>query len=133
MNKRIITAALALIGLSSLSSCILYQGVQIFIRDEYPGPRPAMVIKDVNGKPASNNWKSTPADQLPPSSYIGSKTVSKAEDGIPYGMTSEYSNIILSPYYPHHHLDYTGCKPGDKVWDPYTRKPFYIKRAYTFN
>ena len=116
-----------------LSSCIWQPIMQNFSRDEYPGPRPAMVIKDVNGKPASNNWKSTPADQLPPSSYIGSKTVSKAEDGTPYGMTSEYSNIILSPYYPHHHLDYTGCKPGDKVWDPYTRKPFYIKRAYTFN
>ena len=133
MKKRIITAILAMAELSTLSSCFIYQGVQAFVRDEYPGTRPAMVIKDVNGKPASNNWRSTPSDQLPPSSFIGNQSISKAADGIPYGLTSEYRDIILSPYYPHHHLDYTGCKPGDKVWDPYTRKPFYIKRAYTFN
>lgn len=133
MKKRIITVILAMAGLSTLSSCFIYQGVQAFVRDEYPGTRPAMVIKDVNGKPASNNWRSTPSDQLPPSSFIGNQSISKAEDGIPYGLTSEYRDIILSPYYPHHHLDYTGSKPGDKVWDPYTRKPFYIKRAYTFN
>lgn len=133
MNKKIVTALIALVGLSSLSSCILYQGVQIFIRDEYPGERPPMVIKDINGKPASQNWRTLSSDQLPPSSNIGSTTISKAADGTPYGLTSEYENIILSPYYPHHALDYTGFKPGDKVWDPYKRKPFYIKRSYTFN
>lgn len=133
MNKRIITLAIALLGLSSLSSCIIYQGVQVFVRDEYPGERPAMVIKDVNGKPASQKWRSIPSDYLPPSSFLDTHNISKGPDGIPYGLTSEYSNVIISPYYPHHHLDYTGCKPGEKVWDPYTRKPFYIKRAYTFN
>ncbi|MBQ4594479.1 MAG: hypothetical protein IJA81_07585 [Akkermansia sp.] len=133
MNKRIITLAVALLGLSSLSSCIIYQGVQAFVRDEYPGERPAMVIKDVNGKPASQKWRSIPSDYLPPSSFLDTNNISKGPDGIPYGLTSEYSNVIISPYYPHHHLDYTGCKPGEKVWDPYTRKPFYIKRAYTFN
>ncbi|MBQ4636688.1 MAG: hypothetical protein IJB64_09675 [Akkermansia sp.] len=133
MNKRIITLAIALLGLSSLSSCIIYQGVQAFVRDEYPGERPAMVIKDVNGKPASQKWRSIPSDYLPPSSFLDTRNISKGPDGIPYGLTSEYSNVIISPYYPHHHLDYTGCKPGEKVWDPYTRKPFYIKRAYTFN
>ncbi len=133
MNKRIITLAVALLGLSSLSSCIIYQGVQAFVRDEYPGERPAMVIKDVNGKPANQKWRSIPSDYLPPSSFLNTNNISKGADGIPYGLTSEYSNVIISPYYPHHHLDYTGCKPGEKVWDPYTRKPFYIKRAYTFN
>ena len=133
MNKRIITLAVALLGLSSLSSCIIYQGVQAFVRDEYPGERPAMVIKDVNGKPASQKWRSIPSDYLPPSSFLDTNNISKGPDGIPYGLTSEYSNVIISPYYPHHHLDYTGCKPGEKVWDPYTRKPFYIKRTYTFN
>lgn len=133
MNKRIITLTVALLGLSSLSSCIIYQGVQAFVRDEYPGERPAMVIKDVNGKPASQKWRSIPSDYLPPSSFLDTNNISKGPDGIPYGLTSEYSNVIISPYYPHHHLDYTGCKPGEKVWDPYTRKPFYIKRAYTFN
>ena len=133
MNKRIITLAVALLGLSSLSSCIIYQGVQAFVRDEYPGERPAMVIKDVNGKPASQKWRSIPSDYLPPSSFLDTNNISKGPDGIPYGLTSEYSNVIISPYYPHHHLDYTGCKPGEKVWDPYTRKPFYSPRMYTFN
>ncbi|MBR4311270.1 MAG: hypothetical protein IKT79_09585 [Akkermansia sp.] len=133
MNKKIATAALAVLTLSSLSSCILYQGVRAFVREEYPGQRPAMVIKDVNGKPANQNWRSTPSDYLPPASHVNAGKVSKASDGTPYGMTSEYSDIIISPYYPHHQLDYTGSAPGDKVWDPYTRKPFYIKRTYTFN
>ncbi|MBR7110142.1 MAG: hypothetical protein IKC90_08875, partial [Akkermansia sp.] len=107
MNKRIITLAVALLGLSSLSSCIIYQGVQAFVRDEYPGERPAMVIKDVNGKPASQKWRSIPSDYLPPSSFLDTNNISKGPDGIPYGLTSEYSNVIISPYYPHHHLDYT--------------------------
>lgn len=133
MNKKIATTIMALLAVSTLSSCIIYQGVKTFVRDTYPGERPAKVIKDVNGKPASQSWKSVPSDYLPPSSEISSSSISKASDGIPYGIESEYSDIILSPHYPHHLLDYRGFKPGDKVWDPYTRKPFYISRTYTFN
>lgn len=133
MKMKLAKIVPALLGISMLSSCIFYQGVQMFVREDYPGQRPAMVIKDVNGKPASQNWKSTPHDMLPPASHINTSKVDKASDGLPYSMTTEFSNVLISPYYPHHHLDYKGFSPGDKVWDPYTRKPFYIKRTYTFN
>lgn len=133
MKNKFITAILAAMAVSTLSSCLIYQGVKAFVRDDYPGDRPAKVIKDVNGKPASQSWKSVPSDYLPPSSNISTTSISKADDGIPYGINSEYEDIILSPHYPHHLLDYRGFAPGDKVWDPYTRKPFYISRSYTFN
>ncbi len=133
MKKHILNLSLALTGICVLNSCLIYQGVQAFVREEYPGTRPPMVIKDVDGKPANQNWLKSPSDMLPPSSYISAKNVSKASDGTPYGMTTEYKDIIISPHYPHHKLDYTGFSAGDKVWDPYTRKPFYIKRTYTFN
>ncbi|MBE6419339.1 MAG: hypothetical protein E7031_04335 [Akkermansiaceae bacterium] len=133
MKKHILNICLAISALGVLNSCLVYQGVQAFVREEYPGSRPAMVIKDVNGKPASQNWLQSPSDLLPPSSFLDTKNISKASDGTPYGLTTKYKDIIISPHFPHHQLDYTGFGPGDKVWDPYTRKPFYIKRAYTFN
>lgn len=132
MKNKLITATLLLAGTLALNSCLIYQGVQAFVREDYPGTRPPKVIKDVNGKPASQAWKSLPADMLPPASYLKER-VTYAPDGTPYGLTSEYSNITISPHYPYRELDYTGFAPGDKVWDPYTRKAFYIKRAYTFN
>ena len=90
-----------------------------------------MVIKDNNGKPASQNWQKTTAYMLPPAGI--NEPITYAEDGVPYGVNTQYSNIVKSPHAPHHELDYTGSKAGDKVWDPYTRKPFYIKRTYTLN
>ncbi len=129
-NKTIIT--IAILGCSMLSSCIWQPIMQTFTRDQYPGERPPMVILDVDGKPASNNWQQVDEDVLPPSSHMNGR-ITHADDGIPYGLTSEFSNIVISPYEPHYQLDYTGVPVGSKVWDPYTRKPFYIKRAYTFN
>ena len=129
-NKTIIT--IAILGCSMLSSCIWQPIMQTFTRDQYPGERPPMVILDVDGKPASNNWQQVDEDVLPPSSHMNGR-ITHADDGIPYGLTSEFSNIVISPYEPHYQLDYTGVPVGAKVWDPYTRKPFYIKRAYTFN
>ncbi|MBR5895532.1 MAG: hypothetical protein IKZ13_08325 [Akkermansia sp.] len=129
-NKTIIT--IAILGCSMLSSCIWQPIMQTFTRDQYPGERPPMVILDVDGKPASNNWQQIDEDVLPPSSHMNGR-ITHADDGIPYGLTSEFSNIVISPYEPHYQLDYTGVPVGSKVWDPYTRKPFYIKRAYTFN
>ena len=115
-----------------LSSCIWQPIVQNFSRDEYPGPRPPMVILDNNGKPASNNWLKADENMLPLSTHV-SGSMEHAEDGLPYGLNSEFSNIVVSPYAPHYQLDYTGVNVGSKVWDPYTRKPFYIKRTFTFN
>ena len=115
-----------------LSSCIWQPIMQNFSRDEYPGPRPPMVILDNNGKPASNNWLKADENMLPLSTHVSS-SMEHAEDGLPYGLNSEFSNIVVSPYAPHYQLDYTGVNVGSKVWDPYTRKPFYIKRTYTFN
>ena len=129
-HKRLLT--LTLLGSCMLSSCIWQPFIQKFTRDDFPGARPPMVIADVNGKPAKQNWLKADEHMLPLStSRLGQ--IEHAEDGIPYGLTSEFSNIVISPYAPHYQLDYTGVKVGSKVWDPYTRKPFYIKRAYTFN
>ena len=124
--------ALALLSSSMLSSCIWQPFLQTFTRDDFPGVRPPMVIEDADGKPAKQSWLKTEEHMLPLStSSLGQ--IEYAEDGLPYGITSEFSNIVISPYSPHYQLDYTGVKVGAKVWDPYTRKPFYIKRAYTFN
>ncbi len=132
MKKHTITILCATLGLSMLSSCIWQPVIQTFTRAEYPGTRPPMVIKDNNGSPASQNWLTVDADMLPPSSHISGR-IEHAEDGLPYGLTSEFSDIVVSPYAPHYQLDYAGIPVGSKVWDPYTRKPFYIKRSYTFN
>lgn len=115
-----------------LSSCIFQQMANQFIRDDYPGNRPPHVIADKNGKPASQNWIRPNPNDLPPSGALSGR-IEYAEDGIPYGLPCEFSNIIVSPYAPYYQLDYTNSKVGDKVWDPYTKKPFYIKRFYTFN
>ena len=131
MKHKFSIAALALVSLCSLSSCLIYQGVRLVVREDYPGSRPPMVIKDNNGKPASQNWQKTTAYMLPPEGI--NEAVTYAEDGVPYGVNTKYSNIVKSPHAPHHALDYTGSKAGDKVWDPYTRKAFYIKRTYTLN
>lgn len=115
-----------------LSSCIIQQGVSLFIRSEYPGTRPPAVIADANGKPANQNWQKVDAEMLPPSSHAVER-IHYASDGLPYGLTTEFSNIVLSPYEPYHQLDYTGVNVGSKVWDPYVRKPFYIPRSFTVN
>ena len=132
MNKRTVSLILTLVTGSMLSSCIWQPVIQKFTRDEYPGNRPPMVIADKDGKPAHTNWLKQDEFMLPPSSHL-TRQISTAEDGIPYGIPSEYSNVIISPHAPHYQLDYTGVAVGAKVWDPYTKKPFYISRAYTFN
>ncbi|MBQ9835502.1 MAG: hypothetical protein IJ985_08115 [Akkermansia sp.] len=132
MKMRTVLIAAGLLGTLSLSSCIIQQTVGMFIRDEYPGARPPMVIADVDGKPASQKWLKIDPTMLPPSGHIEGR-IRKADDGIPYGLTSEFSNVVVSPYHPYNQLDYTGVKVGAKVWDPYTKKPFYIPRAFTFN
>ncbi len=128
-----ITPLAGIICALSLNSCIVQQIADKFSRIEYPGERPPHVIKDNNGKPASEKWAKINPYDLPPSGVTANGTIDYAEDGLPYGKASEYSNIITSPYDPHYQLDYTNCEVGEKVWDPYTRKPFYIPRMYTFN
>lgn len=130
--QRIAAVFAALLCCTTLSSCLFSQMAQKFQRDTYPGERPPHVILDNNGKPASNNWLQVDPYTLPASGALieHSKT---ADDGIPYGLPSEFSDIIVSPYAPYYQLDYSGCSVGEKVWDPYTRKPFYIRRHYTFN
>ncbi len=118
--------------LLTLNSCIFQQVVSKFVRDEYPGTRPPHVIADNNGKPATQNWIHSNPTDLPPSGYLHGK-VEYAEDGLPFSLPCEFSNILVSPYAPNYQLDYSKSKVGDKVWDPYTRKPFYIHRHYTFN
>ncbi len=132
MKKNIILTFVALASTLGLSSCIFQQAVMAFVRAEYPGTRPPMVIADVDGKPASNKWIAVSTNDLPPSSLVQTE-LSYGEGNIPYGINSEFSNIVVSPYEPHYQLDYTGIEVGTKVWDPYTRKPFYIPRAYSFN
>lgn len=133
MKNNTIAMILTALGCSTLfSSCIIQHGVSYFIRDTYPGERPPHVIADNNGKPASQQWLKIDPYALPPAGGL-TKNIEKAEDGLPYGLPCEFSNIVVSPYDPHYQLDYTNCKVGDKVWDPYTRKPFYIPRMYTFN
>ncbi len=131
MKKHIILPTLALTCCLALNSCI-QQAVMAFVRDEFPGPRPPKVIADVNGKPASNSWLQNDPNVLPPSSLVDTSP-SYGQDGIPYGISSEYSDVVVSPYAPYYQLDYKGVPVGAKVWDPYTRKPFYIPRSYTFN
>ncbi len=132
MNIRTTGILLAALSSSLLPSCIWQPIVQQFTRDTYPGERPPMVIADVNGKPASENWLKVDETMLPPAAHMTSH-IDKAADGIPYGIPSEFSDIVISPYEPHYQLDYTDVPVGSKVWDPYTRKPFYISRTYTFN
>lgn len=132
MKKRILTSIIGLCSTLCLGSCIIQQGVSLFIRDDYPGTRPPSVIADAHGKPASQNWQKADAEMLPPSSHAIGR-IHYASDGVPYGLTTSFSNIVMSPYPPYHQLDYTGIGVGSKVWDPYVRKPFYIPRAYTFN
>ncbi len=133
MKTRIILATIALAGTLNLSSCIFQQAVMNFVRTEYPGARPPMVIADVDGKPAADaKWLAEDPNALPPPSLLNTE-LSYGADNIPYGISSEFSNVVISPYAPYNQLDYTGIPVGAKVWDPYTRKPFYIPRAYTFN
>lgn len=124
-----ITAAFCTLG---LSSCIFQQIADKFIRDEYPGERPPHVIADADGKPASTKWARIDPLDLPPSGHLNGQ-IKYADDGLPYGLPCEFSNILVSPYEPYYQLDYTNSKVGDKVWDPYTRKPFYIPRFLTIN
>jgi hypothetical protein len=131
-TRRILIAVLALTSLATLNSCIIQQVADKFIRDEYPGERPPHVIADAGGKPASENWIKVNPYDLPPSGYLQGR-VEYAEDGLPYGLPCEFSNILVSPYEPHYQLDYTKSSVGDKVWDPYTRKPFYVPRFMTIN
>ncbi len=133
MKKSIVLTIIALASTLGLSSCIFQQAVMAFVRAEYPGQRPPMVIADVDGKPASNKWIAVSPNDLPPSSTLFDSAISYGEGDIPYGSNSEFSNIVISPHAPHYQLDYTGISVGAKVWDPYTRKAFYIPRAYSFN
>ncbi len=134
--KRTQTIAIALSALalsSVLPSCIVSQAVDVFVREEYPGTPPPMVIADVNGSPASNaRWLRTDPDALPaPSNLIDKR---KADvNGVPYGFTSQYANVVISPFTPYNSLSYKGFKGGDRVWDPYTRKVFIIPRIHTIN
>lgn len=133
MKLRYITCALAAAFCAlSLSSCVLQQIHDNFSRTAYPGERPPHVIADNNGKPASANWQKIDPDALPPAGALLGR-IEMGPGGIPYGLPCEFAGIITSPHAPHHQLDYSNAKVGDKVWDPYTRKPFYIPRLYTFN
>lgn len=119
---------------SLTTSCYIQQAVEAFIRPEYPGELPPAVIADVNGQPAHTKWLKVDLDALPvPQEMVKDKEVEYAPDGIPMSFVSEYENVLVSPYYPYHQLNYQGLQPGVKVWDPYTRKPFYIKRSISFN
>lgn len=133
MYKRTLkTGLFAILCSTVLSSCIIQQVADKFIRDEYPGDRPPHVIADANGKPASENWIKVNPYDLPPSGHLEGQ-VKHADDGLPYGLPCEFSDILVSPYEPHYQLDYRNSKVGDKVWDPYTRKPFYVPRFMTIN
>ncbi len=116
------------------SSCLIQQAVEIFVRSEYPGQLPPSVILDVNGQPANTNWLKVDPYALPaPQTLLQNMEISYAEDGTPYGFTSEFSNVLVSPYPPYHQLSYKGISGGTKVWDPYARKPFYVARVHTIN
>ena len=128
MNKRrLLITCLAALSVFSLSSCVVQQIADKFIRDEYPGERPPHVIADNGGKPASENWIKVNPYDLPPSGHLDGR-VEYAADGLPYALPCEFSNILVSPYEP-----YYQSEVGDKVWDPYTRKPFYVPRFMTIN
>ncbi len=132
MKKSILLTLTALTCSLGLNSCIFQQAIMAFVRAEYPGTRPPMVIADVDGQPENPKWIAVNSNDLPISSLIDTD-ISYGADNIPYGITSEFSDIVVSPHAPYNQLDYTGKKAGDKVWDPYTRKPFYIPRSYSFN
>ena len=129
-QHRITTTALAVLCACTMSSCIHQVIVQQFTRDTYPGDRPPHVINDVNGSPASQGWLRTDPIALPPSGNDLSK-IKYGADGIPYGIPSNFAGIVISPHSPNHQLDCTGCNANQRVWDPYSRKPFYIPRTYT--
>lgn len=129
---RLTLAVAAAFSALTLPSCIFQQVAGHFTRDVYPGERPPHVIADNGGQPASADWVKADPNALPPAGALINR-ISHAADGIPYGLPCEFAGIITSPYEPHYQLDYTNAKVGDKVWDPYTRKPFYIPRLYTFN
>ncbi|MBE6415971.1 MAG: hypothetical protein E7032_05490 [Akkermansiaceae bacterium] len=130
--RRLLLPFMAAITAVSLSSCIFQQIASNFIRDEYPGERPPHVIADAEGKPASANWIKVNPYDLPPSGHLDGR-IEYAEDGLPFALPCEFSNVLVSPYEPHYQLDYTNSKVGDKVWDPYTKKAFYIPRFMTIN
>ncbi len=132
MKKNIVLTLVALASTLGLTSCLFQQAVMAFVRAEYPGQRPPMVIADVDGKPASDKWLTANPNDLPPSSLLSTE-ITYGDGEIPYGIGSEFSNIVISPYSPHHQLDHTGIEVGAKVWDPYARQPFYIPRTYSFN
>lgn len=126
------TLAIAMLCATALSSCIHQLVIQSVTREAYPGDRPPHVIADNNGTPAGGKWLANDPAALPPSSSEIEKIKYHA-DGLPYGIPSNYAGIITSPYSPYNVLDCQNTKPNQKVWDPYTRKPFYIPRTYTFN
>ncbi len=131
-NKTIALILGSLCVMSTMSSCIISQAVEVFVRPAYPGPLPPSVIADSNGRPLNPKWLSIDTDTLPaPSRILGD--IELATDGLPYGFTSEYSNIVISPYAPHNPLNYKNFNGGEKVWDPYTRKAFHIPRIHTIN
>ena len=130
--RRLILPILAAFCTLSLNSCIFQQIAEKFVRDEYPGERPPHVIADAEGKPASTAWVKVNPYDLPPSGHLNGR-IEYAEDGLPYALPCEFSDILVSPYEPHYQLDYAKAKVGDKVWDPYTRKPFYIPRFMTIH
>ena len=130
--RRLILPILAAFCTLSLNSCIFQQIAEKFVRDEYPGERPPHVIADAEGKPASTAWVKVNPYDLPPSGHLNGR-IEYAEDGLPYALPCEFSDILVSPYEPHYQLDYAKAKVGDKVCDPYTRKPFYIPRFMTIN
>ncbi len=132
MKSRIILSIVAAATALTLNSCI-QQAVNAFVRAEYPaGDLPHVILSDAQGKPASNNWLTITGGSLPPSSLM-TTNIEYGPGNIPYGIRSNYSNVVNSPYPPHYELDYSKASVGSKVWDPYTRKPFYIRRTYTFN
>ena len=131
-QHRITATALAVLGACTMSSCIHQIFIQQFTRDVYPGERPPHVINDVNGAPASQSWLKTDPIALPPSGNELNR-IKYGSDGVPYGVPSNFAGIVISPHAPNHQLDCTNCSPNQKVWDPYSRKPFYIPRTYTMD
>ncbi len=133
MTKKHIISAVCLLATLNLSSCVWQIVTQTLVRDEYPGERPTRVITDPDAANKQKLWRTADPNALPPAGNIAKKQPQLNSDGIPYGYNSDFSNIIISPYNPHYQLDYAGIPVGSKVWDPYTRQPFYIPRAYKFN
>lgn len=133
MNKKTILTPLLFLSAASCTLCsCIWQLAQPFVREEYAGSAPS-VIADVNGKPASNAWLALSPDALPAPHAVQEGSAKFGSDGVPYGYTSSYSNIVVSPYPPYRQLNYKGYSAGARVWDPYTRKPFYIPASFTIN